>query len=564
MNKIFIFFATALLGLRIWMGRAVGFVFPPITYHDDAMLVKYADLHNHFIEQTLPYCDTLIKDMGFPIFLYLIHKFGLAYTDAVSLLYFFAAISFTVFFAMLTRIKNRILLLAVYAYILFLPIAFTVTGARLYRNASMIPFYFIVMSMMSILFLCYWNEIKLSLKKLFAFNIILGISFTWIYYYKEDGIWLLMCLLAILILCLAKIIYDKSDLKIIFRHAAILAVPILIFSAGTFAYKQINYHYFGVSLINNRTEGELGRFCKLIYKIKSVERSGKIWAPTDAILQAFDASETLSKNDKLKDCILHTEWFAGDIVKNPIYGDFLGWVMLSELRDSETCHSLIEQENYLKKVNDELEIAFDKNILQKDDSIQLISSMGGRTLKEIFNLRRIIGRTYKAYIILDYDIISDWDAQPFAQENRIWYPEGIQAQTRIDIDRDLVLYVSDLTGVDLYSPNTSAANANFVTNILLKIYSVINCAVFIAAFVGIFLFCKNRNKINFSRREILAMLISNGALILSFALCFSIAWFQEFIKVAPAILYGIGMLPMLAIFEFSGAYLLFACRKNFS
>lgn len=562
----------ALTIFRFWLGRAVGFGILIDAYYDDALMIRYANMTEHFITQNLGYNDLLLKDMGFPLFLKFVQYSGLAYTDVLTLLWIFAAIAFVSFFVMLTGMKQQTLLLAVYSYVLFFPMAFTYAGVRLYRNAPLMPLYFIVITMMAILFVLYWGKIKARFRNLLLFNFFLGLLFTLVFYFKEDGIWLLLCLIAISILCFAKVILDKFDFKLKLKHFAVLVMPFIIFSAVTVAYKQINQNYFGVYLINNRTEGELGRFVKLIYKIKSDERDGKHWAPTDALLQAFAASETLNKSESLKDTILHTFWFEGDIVKNPIHGDFLTWVMHSALKDSGQCNSFFEQEEYLKKVNDELDKAFDNGILQKDDKFQIVSSMGGRNLKEIFDLRKIIGKIYRSFVIFA------WDNEPFALEKKIYLEKGFEIdQEKMDLYRELNLQVSAITNTDVFELNPDYTTANVIVEFLLIVYSAVNSVLFILAFGGIILFLIKLFKKELSYSEVLVFTVTFSEFVLSFVLCLSIAWFVDFLFSSATIsnefgihplltatffpsaatFYGIGIPPFLAAFEICGSCLFY-------
>ena len=221
---------------------------------------------------------------------------------------------------------------------------------------------------------------------------------------KEDGIWLLMCLIAVIILCLIhKIFLESQSVKEKFYYVLILFLPIAIFFSCMTAYKSVNNHFFGVYETNNRTNGELGSFVKLVYKIKSDDRNGNIWAPSDAIMKAFDASPTLNQNDKLRNAVINPpDWYSGgkDIFEKPIHGDFLGWIMLSALKDSGTCDSPASQEIYLRQVNSELVAAFENGTLEKDDKFQIIPSMGGLTFSEILHIQKYVAATYIEHLLL--------------------------------------------------------------------------------------------------------------------------------------------------------------------
>ena len=551
-----------LLLVRMALGSYAGVVFPFGLYHDDALLVNYADLNDHFrAKQILPPQDWLLKDMGFPVFLWAVRFFGILYTDAVSLLWFGAAITTAAAFHLLTGVKNRLTLLAIYALVLFHPIFCDLwTGIRLYRNSILAPAYTMTLLMMVILFTKYFRLPKDEpIRPTFvAFQILFGCIFTWTCYIKEDGVWILATLTAVSLLCLIKYAFYNRSVKKIAAHILLLALPFAIYGIGTYAYIEVNRHCFGVAVVNNRTEGELGRFCRLIYKIDSPQRSGTYWAPADALQKAFEASETLGKNDRLTQEILHTPWFGGDIVANPIKGDFLTWVMYTALA-ADTGGNLAEQENYMAKVNDELEQAFADGRLPKSEKIQITSSMGGRSWHEIFALRRIVGTMYRDYLTMHGFLWGDYPKMLY--EDNEPTPEQVK---NIEL-------ASSLVGVDLFAINENRVTVNRVGDVLAVVYMVIQCGLFIMAAVGVIRQIKyffRQGTSEESNKQMLAFTVAVGAFALSVVYALAIAWFMDFlcsvveIRDRLSVFYGVGLLPMLMMVQIFGAYLFCSQSKN--
>lgn len=531
-----------LFGLRLLLGRLQGYFIAGGGYHDDMLMIKYSDLTGHFITQNLPLQDMLVKDIGFPLILRLVKFTGIPYSEMMSLLWFFAALSMVALVRVLTEEKNLCRDLMIFAFVLFSPLAFGYTGTRIYRNAALAQMYSIVLSMMSILFVWHFIKPKITSRMLIAFNVIFGLVFTLTYYIKEDGVWLLYCLIAVMLICLAKIIIDG---KHFLERVALLLVPLIVFAGGTVAYKTINKICFGVYLVNNRTEGELGNFQKLIYKIKSDERTGTIWAPTDALNQAFNASETLRKAPALKDAVWHTGWFGGDITTNSIQGDFLGWVMLSELYDSGTCQTPSEQEEFLGKVNSELQAAFEAGTLQREDRFQIVSSMGGMTSEEIFSLFPAMLFNYQAYVTLQAN-------EPNSELQDMEHKGNVRRASKV-LHMNLAQYAEP-------NPCTEATK-NFLKE-MFAVYSNVQSVLFVSALFGvIFGLCALRKKI-FSTKEYLMLAIALGSLLLSLVYAFAIAWFCKFLNVSNTIFYGVGLVPMLTLFEVFGTYLFYRMLKG--
>ena len=561
-NIILISLMACLLAVRVYLGRIASiFLLPGQIYDDDWMLLA-SELPDHFAGLNMPWHMLMIKDMGYPALLALIRSAGVQYTDAMAILWFSAAVLFMCLFRSITSIKHWATSAFIYAFVLFQPMAFdTLTSLRLYRNGALIPFYFIVLTMMGLIFARFFTSSRPSSFKVFIiFQLIFGSIFTWTYYMKEDGIWLLCCLVAILLLCTIKIIQQyRQSVKMCLLQLTVLFIPVLLFATATIAYKSINQAYFGVYETNNRTAGELGKFIKNVYDIKSAERSGTVWAPTDAVMKAFDVSDTLSSNNDLRDSVIHTAWFEGNIYKSPIQGDFLGWVMMTSISDTKVCHSLPEQEEFLRKANNELAAAFSNGRLEKDDSFRLTSSMGGRSIREILHLRRLLSRQYRSYIAMQGVGYTPYDYRIVFNPND---PKDHQ---------EIIAKASQTVGFDLTQKNSDAGNAAFVLNKLFLGYAALQILGTVFALLGIGFAVKKllaRQK-PFTSAEGCSLAISVSSLLLSVVYGIAVAWFCEFVFAlidwVPKF-YGIGMIPMLTLFEVFGSYLFFfylqAHRKN--
>ena len=97
MKNKFILAAIALFTLRFLAGRLIGVIFIPGAEGDDALLVRYSYLSEHFLNQNQIY-EVMVKEMGFPLFLDLLNKTGIVYPDAISFLWLLSAIAFTILF----------------------------------------------------------------------------------------------------------------------------------------------------------------------------------------------------------------------------------------------------------------------------------------------------------------------------------------------------------------------------------------------------------------------------------------------------------------------------------
>ena len=515
---VFIFF-------RIYLGELTGVWFPSDQAYDDALLVQYA-LSTHY---QYPNHLTLLKTMSFPWFLDLVYISQLNYTLVLSLLWCLAAI---LIFRFLYKNTNNVWIsFFFFLYVLFMPTAFELwMGTRLYRNAIIAPFVIIVFYfMVSNIFLVCKNK-SFDNKRFFISSIIFGLFFTFSFYIKEDGIWLLMCLISSIILCSIIIVVRMffSNQKCRLNNLIsifLLFLPLLIFGVGTNVYKYINYQFTGVSAIETRTQGELGRFVKYIYKIDSDNRTSIHWAPADAIDKAYNVSTTFQKYPELRNKIIHTPWFGHDAYVTPIKGDFLTWVLRTALIESNVWNSEKQVNDIFYNINNELEMAFNDGRLIKDTKrIQITSSMGGRTYEEINKLFSLVGKIYKGSVFL-----RNYSAGSVV--GNVVNPEI--AQKASELTR--IHYFTDYSKME--EGIVDIKKANKIINLIFKVYRIINTILFFLAFFMIIypvlfsLFNTKMVRENFST-YVSAFLFSGGALafiLLSLVYSLAIAWFSEFI-----------------------------------
>ncbi|TGY66864.1 hypothetical protein [Dubosiella muris] len=545
-----------LLIFRVWLGEKVGNQFYASQVYDDQLLIRYAYLPSHFFE---PNIDSLLKTMSYPLFLSFVKVSGLSYTFVLSCVWCCTALYFGSVFYRISD-KNKIIGWVSFAYILFFPTAFELwQGTRLYRNAIIAPF---VIMLFSYLLIITWKNIKSKISYLdIIISIIFGVLFSFTYYIKEDGLWILACLLfAILVNTIIEIIKFVKNRRGK-RFTMILLtiwIPIFVFIGITGIYKCVNNYYFGVSEVETRNGGNLGEFVSLIYKIESTDRNNVVWAPKDAVDKAWNASPTLQKMPDLYESITHTPWYSQDIEKHPIQGDFLTWVLRTALNDTGRWTNEREVDALFNKVNEEIKDAFDKGELQKDSRIQLLSSAGGKSIQEILNLNPLIVQEYIGAVQLN------------GYESGAGAVAEVEPREIAEAGRNLT-HISYLT--DYSKKEISGVVIGFI-NIVFMVYSIINTLLFISVMLGIILFLIILVK-QIKEKSIgtVNVFLGLGCLIflgISFAYAFAIAWFSDFLFVAgiqPLTLnfYSIGLPAILSFSYFTNlvnVYFWFKRRKT--
>ena len=238
--------------------------------------------------------------------------------------------------------------------------------------------------------------------------------------------------------------------------------------------------------------------------------------------------------------------------------------MLSALHDSGTCDSPAIQETYLRQVNSELAAAFENGTLKRDDKFQLTSSMGGRTFSEILELKNYVAATYSTHVLLtDYDLPQI--IKPQILESRLYFGDNEPDAEQIAKYADIIQKADAVTNMNLLEKNEHFDSANRFVMAIILIYKVLNCVTFIAAFIGIIFAV--RKIICTSVKEYydvaLVALIAVSSLLLSAVYALAISWFCQFlVDVDNLTFYGIGMIPLLTIFEIFGSCLLVLLWKK--
>lgn len=396
-NEKFIVLLSLFSLFRLYLGMNLPiWLFPPAIY-DDILMFDYSHLAEHFLNWNI---QSLSKDIAYPIFLFFVRVSQISYKFWMTLLWIIAAILVTYgVYKFLS--KNKRILIFSYLFVLFLPVAFDVLcGQRVYRNALITPLTIIFLAMLYIFISNILNysssDHSINIKDILIWGILLGLTFTFNYYIKEDGILtlpiLVVCIFSVLLFKLFELFkrnkfsFSKQNFYKIIRITLICIVPLIIFAAGTFAYQEVNNTYFGVAEINTRTSGQLGEFYSNLLKIDDSNKNTQIWIPATTVQKAVDASPTLKSHPEFLDAWLDTPWDKNTVRNSTIPGDISAWSLRTALKNINMYNDEKSTNDFFFKVNKELDSAFDNGTLKKSDKIFITSSANGKDVDEIFEL----------------------------------------------------------------------------------------------------------------------------------------------------------------------------------
>ena len=148
-----------------------------------------------------------------------------------------------------------------------------------------------------------------------------------------------------------------------------------------------------------------------------------------------------------------------------------------------------------------------------------------------------------------------------------WFDEKDNYEERVANYEDIIKRACESTNINLFGKNEHADLVDKFITVIFAIYRVLNLVTFIAAFIGIILAVRKiiLTSIKEYYDETLIVVITVSSLMLSAVYALAISWFSQFLINYDENLtfYGIGIIPMLAIFEILGTYLFVRLWKKF-
>ena len=571
---------VGLSAFRAWFGMKSLVTYQVNTTYDEWWMFRHSVLTQHFtnVEKT-----AMAKDMSFPLFLNVVHFSGLPYTLVLALVWIAAAwMTFALVGWMLRGsdvhggencVSPKVCSFLAFAYVLFLPSAFDAwAGTKLYRNAIIAPFTLVyVLSLVFFVRSATRPADQLKMRPLVGWGVTSGLLLGFSYYISENGIWLLvptgLLLGGAAMFLIRRYLQARSGLlrpglRWLIVRVASCVLPVAILGAWTIGYEAVNYHFFGVFAINTRTGGEPGKFVQNIYKIASPNRSRVLWAPADAIDQAFKASQTLAAEPAFYEALVtKNTWVSADLHAHPISGDFLTWSLPDALQQAGLWQSHAQVTAFFKQVNHELDQAFANGTLKKDSRIQISPAAGGLTWPEIWGLRPIVWQGVKTAVWFSgYAYAYEWadlsSVDVFPVDQR-----GIQGDYMTNSFLEQGPYVGHY--------RAERRIVDYMQEGFIRAYRVVGIPVFLVACAGLVLLVvdlarRRRMSQDDPRRFGSRDAVRLGAMVTCLAsagvVILGIAWFAAFMinpakpsdAIGPMKYYAVASVAMIAIFDVLG------------
>lgn len=360
------------LGFRIALGITLRPWYAFDQGADDRLLVDQASG-----AAGLGYGYTLSKNQGYAMLLRTAHVLGIDVVT-LSLLTLIAAAGLA---ALAAWAASRRLWPAVLAWIGVLCWPASMDdwlGLRVYRNTVFFPAMTALAALCVLLIVCTWRlgcdrerphagwTVGATLSAIAA-----GGLAAWLQTLKEDMVWLIPGLLIVLMvtgLAAARHGLAKS-IRLTVSVVCILSVS--IGALGMVVAKQYMQSRYGISYLNMRTEGPVAGFIERMTVIDASGRTDDVWAPPQAIQQAFDAADALDRYPEIEQWMLSEHGY-----DQPLKGDFVGWQLFNAISNSNLgWDDPAEVADLFDRANDQIDQAFEAGKLKRAAGFKPISAL---------------------------------------------------------------------------------------------------------------------------------------------------------------------------------------------
>lgn len=394
-KKIFYIGVIGLILFRIWIALALPLQAAGDMVEDDVLLFQYAKtlLKGEWLGQYD--LHTFLKGITYPFFLAVFYKLHIPYSLGIITLYIMACA--TMVYALKPVIKNQYVSICVFLLLLYSPSMLTTHYVqRLYRMAIIPSFVLLVFGFQIGLFL------RIEEKGRCLVWWILGecISIALFWYIREDSVWILPFILVSTAVMIFRIIKGKLLRRQKLKRCIAAILPILAIGCSVLVVGGINYIHYGVFATTDlRTylPIEYNTFIGNIEKIESDEAIENVKVPRDSILKACDASPTLNTARESIEKFYDTHWttYGYKNVEGEITGNYYWWALRYSLSWAGHYQDAVETEQFLEKVNDELEQAFETGELTAKEENNIFYTLieDGESIidKIVENAKQIIG-----------------------------------------------------------------------------------------------------------------------------------------------------------------------------
>ncbi len=318
---------------------------------------------------------TLIKGCFAPLLLAFSYAIGLPYLQLNTILYCIACLFFV--YSLQPVIKGRLARFLIFVILLFNPVSYGYsTWQRIYRNGlSQWQVLFVIGCIFRLYIHRMDREIVLLPWALFG-----GFSLWAFMNTREDGVWILPFVVCAMGVTVISLLIRKNGEKLADKvlKAVIVLLPLFILIVGNRVICTLNKNYYGVSLRNDRDNGNYALVVRDLYLIKPNSEDDALYSSPEyddqyyniylsTMEKAYTASPALARMRGNINAAIN-RWDAADT--GPKDGEPWGDHILFAIRDGVAASgyyqsNLADTEALYARIHQELGEAFRNGILEK-------------------------------------------------------------------------------------------------------------------------------------------------------------------------------------------------------
>ena len=279
----------------------------------------YNSTHDDFlvIQRAMSICDgrwlgdysnlTLVKGIGFELFLVIFNSLKISYVTAQSIMYILANLYFI--YSIRNVIKSKVYLGIIYVFMLFNPISLSYsTFQRVYRY-NLIPVQ--VIFIISSYYILYENLTKKQ-GKIWPHMLIATLFLTWFRLTIESYIWIMPFVIEVTILLIINIIKNKR--KIILNIVTVI-IPLVFMISVVIYIKFINWSAYGIFAYNELYDTNFSNALKSIYSVDIHDNIEYVSVSQKKLEKLYEISPSLNSiKENLDDTV--NSWMDYDQIKN--------------------------------------------------------------------------------------------------------------------------------------------------------------------------------------------------------------------------------------------------------
>lgn len=316
---------------------------------------------------------TLVKGIGFPVFLSLSYKLGIPLLVMYSL--FYVTVCLIALIPIRRMIKQRPLQLLVFLILLFCPATMDTNVQMVYRNMLIIPQSVLLVSALMMMF----YHVNGSKKKLVLWSMVTSFAWIFMWHTREDTIW------SVPLIAIAWIVMVVAIVKKRKRHVfasqvtgrvLIISLPVVLLILSSHIISFINYRHYGIYTTNQLNYSNYTKAFSQMIKIKPEKEIDRVEITHETIRRLYELSPTfrqlepIIEKDYKSEHGLVTAWEEnGEINEDLITWELTGAASLAGYyKDAQTA------ENFWNTVYEELKQAID------DGKVETRSVMPSRSM----------------------------------------------------------------------------------------------------------------------------------------------------------------------------------------